>query len=411
MMEVANLSKLRREVQAQRADCISFREELDALRDCLADAGVLRPPMLDVKLHRRRFEATLAAHPLPASPQAAGLDAALQANGIALTIGLLVGWGALRAVGQASRAVRTATGQIRPTVRALCGSCIYVCGGSGDGVEVLDSAERFSTSCGTWEALPRMREPRCDATAQVISGRVYVCGGCNGQSSVNSVLSSVELFDPHSNSWEMAPPMLFARRGAAAGVISEKLYVCGGYNATEEALDFAECFAPTGMAWEALPLMLEQRAEPAAGVISGRLYVCGGRGGGAWAQLSSAERYNPELGVWEEMPAMLEPRSGAAAATISGRLYVCGGMGNKLPSSVERLDPEAGIWEAMPSMSVGRYCAAAAAANSRLYIFGGSHVWQHLSCGEFFDPNAGMWMPLRPMSERRMAPAVAVAVA
>lgn len=406
----ASLAKFWDILKAQQAESLYLRQELDALRECLAEAGVLRPVVLDVKMHRKRFAAALAAHPLPAWPQDVGWDEVLQASGVMLTIGVLVGGGALRAMGPTSRNVHAATSQIWPRVRALCGCHIYVCGGSGDGVEVLDTAERFSTLCGTWEALPPMIEPRCDATAQFIAGHVYVCGGCNGQSSVSSVLSSVERFDPFLSIWEAAPEMLFARRGAAAGAIAAKMYVCGGYNTTDGALDFAECLALTSMAWEALPLMLETRAEPAAGVIAGRLYVCGGRGGEVWAQLSSAERYDPGLGIWQKIPPMLEPRSGAAAASMAGRLYVCGGMGNKLHTSVERFDPEAGIWEAMPSMCVGRYCAAAAGADSRLYIFGGSHGWQHLRCGESFEPDSGTWMLLRPMSERRMAPAVAVSL-
>merc|ERR1712048_913713 len=107
----------------------------------------------------------------------------------------------------------------------------------------------------------------------------------------SSVLDSVERLDLSLNTWETMPSMLFAHRGAAAGVIMGKLYVCGGYDANDEPMDLCECLDPTSStSWEALPLMLEPRAEPAAGVLGGKLYVCGGRGErDVWEQLSSVE--------------------------------------------------------------------------------------------------------------------------
>mmetsp|Transcript_23251 Transcript_23251/g.72403 ORF Transcript_23251/g.72403 Transcript_23251/m.72403 type:complete len:431 (+) Transcript_23251:137-1429(+) len=390
----------------------TFREELAALRSCLVDAGVLSQVAFLVKLHKRRFQAALAAHPLCSRVR---LDTALSADGVGVAVGLFSGRTAIFAAGLASRNTRTAARGLGRAMRDLRSSRVYVCGGSRDGIEVLDSVECFNTASQTWEALPSMLERRVDASAHVIAGRVYVCGGCNGEASqnsaMNSVLNTVERFDPCAGAWEAVPPMLFARKCAAAGVIEGKLYVCGGFDATEQALDLSECVDPhASTVWEALPLMLEPRAEPSSGVVGRRLYVCGGRGG-VWVQLNSAEAFDPAEGVWQRLPPMREPRSGATAAAVGVRLYVCGGMGNSMNTSVECFDTRGGFWEVVTPGTLPRYGAAAAAADGRLYVVGGSHGWQQLASAECFDPESRSWTSLPCMSERRLAPAVAASLA
>eukprot|EP00929_Paragymnodinium_shiwhaense_P069057 TRINITY_DN34841_c0_g3_i1.p1 TRINITY_DN34841_c0_g3~~TRINITY_DN34841_c0_g3_i1.p1 ORF type:complete len:687 (+),score=140.13 TRINITY_DN34841_c0_g3_i1:187-2247(+) len=426
------LEGLTRDVERQKAEIAFLREEvtartqeLAALRTCLESSGLVRAESFSARLHRERFARTLATHPLgsPRVPRPArNLDAALQAEGVAFIIGAFSGRMSMRSVGGASKGVKMAVmGFIYAALQDMGLGRVYVCGGSADGIEVLDTGEYYSTASLTWEKLPSMNQRRCDASALVVGGHLYVCGGCDGETSLNRVLQSVERLNLASNRWEELPPMLFARRGAAAGVISGKLYLCGGYDVQGQALDFAELLDPTAtpILWEALPLMIEQRAEAAAGVMGGSLYLCGGReGGSSWAQRQSVERFDPEFGSWQVMPPMLEPRSGAAAATLGGYLYVCGGMGPKDPSSVERFGADSGQWEVMPSMLVARYCAAAVATAKTLLVFGGSHGMLHLdSCEQFVPPEVerrgdgqrGTWTVLPPMSEKRMAPAVAFA--
>jgi len=396
------------EINALRCEARACRDELGALCECLADAGILRGAALHVMLHKRRFRAALEKHPLCSQ---ALFETVLGADPVGITVGLLSGWVSICAATIVSRSAAALLAQIGRAMSEDWCSRIYVCGGTGDGVEVLDTVECFNTATQSWDAIPHMAQRRCDASAHVVGRHLYVCGGANGDSSqhsaLNSVLNSVERFDPRIGVWQLMPSMLFARRCAAAGVISDRLYVCGGCDATEQALDLSECFDPgSNSIWEALPLMLEPRALPSAGVISQKLFVCGGSGGGAWGQLNSAEVFDQTEGSWKPLPPMCEPRSGASAAAVGARLYVCGGMGR---SSVESFDACSNVWAAEPPASVPRYGAAAAPSMRCLYVFGGSHGWQHLASAERFDPASGTWSPLPPMSEKRMAPAVATA--
>ena len=58
----------------------------------------------------------------------------------------------------------------------------------------------------------------------VEDGRLYVCGGYNGE----SCLSSCESYDPKTDSWSPLPNMARARSAAAATCFAGRLYVTGG---------------------------------------------------------------------------------------------------------------------------------------------------------------------------------------
>eukprot|EP00927_Polykrikos_kofoidii_P012047 TRINITY_DN15170_c0_g2_i1.p1 TRINITY_DN15170_c0_g2~~TRINITY_DN15170_c0_g2_i1.p1 ORF type:complete len:519 (-),score=78.24 TRINITY_DN15170_c0_g2_i1:89-1606(-) len=402
-------------ITALQQECSACRVEVSALREYLEDSGIVCAERLLARLHRRRFAETLKAHPLPGLQAVTSrLQAALQAHGF-LAIPHFLGRVTMREAGLACRDFHSAVhGGVGSVIGQLACGYIYVCGGTGDRIEALNSVESFSTVTRKWEVLPPMSCRRNDASALVVGGLLYVCGGCDGESSLNTVLNSVERFDPSRTIWEDMPPLLFARRGAAAGSVAGKLYICGGYDSTEGALDFSESFDPSSSAvWEALPLMRGQRAEPAAAVLDRKLYVCGGReGDGSWAQLNTAERFDPETGTWQDVPSMLEQRSGAAAAAVGGALYVCGGMGPKDPRSVECFRPIVGSWETMPPMKVARYYAAAAATSRVFLVFGGCRDLQYLDAVEQFEPShigGGTWTSVAPMSEKRVAPAAAFA--
>lgn len=393
-----SIGVLRREV----AKC---REELEALKDYLSDAGSLpfRAVRFWTLLHRRRFADARAAYGLTLDTC---LEGVIDVREIALAVGLCAGPTAIRAACVASQSVRAAMGD----VRSACPGHVYLCGGF-EGTLALNSMERFNPVLSKWEALPPMREARQYTCAGIVAGRIYVCGGWGGPQPV----STVEHFDPDSNSWEAMPPMSIARWGASAGVVDSRLHVCGGLDEGRTPLNSVERFDPAVGAWEAVPPMSEQRGWPAAGVVGGLLYVCGGRDEQR-EPLNSAERFDYRGSsvaagiVWERLPPMAEQRAGAAAAATSGRLYVCGGaFGAQMLSSAECFDPQENTWESLPQMSAHRAYVGVTAIAGCLYVFGGSDGMQCLSSAEQFHPARGNWEPLPSMMERRSG-AAAVAV-
>ena len=91
-------------------------------------------------------------------------------------------------------------------------------------------------------------------------------------------LTSVEVYDPATDSWSTAPPLQTARAGFAAISVDGKIYALGGEVLTGEnhALTSVEIFDPQRGVWEFGPdLPLPLHGVPAA-VVDGTIYILGG---------------------------------------------------------------------------------------------------------------------------------------
>ncbi|CAK0880884.1 unnamed protein product [Prorocentrum cordatum] len=248
---------------------------------------VLRPDALLARAHRRRFAAVRAAHRFAGEVHAEFVMATREtAYSICAHAGLL----ASGAVGCASKGVHATTALMLPRLREAFPGYAYVCGGETPEGAALSSVARFDVASGAWEAAPPMRQRRSGATASVVAGGLYVCGGSDG----DEMLSSVERFEPRRGAWEPARPMACARDGASSGVLSGRLYVCGGRASEHLQLSSVERFDPCARDWEGwgtLPLMAFQRVCLAVASLGGLLYACGGRD---VQRLRSAERFDQQ---------------------------------------------------------------------------------------------------------------------
>ena len=91
----------------------------------------------------------------------------------------------------------------------------------------LSSIEIYDPETDTWELGPPMPTARAGFGAAVFNGQIYVLGGeiiFNGL----ETLVSVDVFDPVSQSWISAPDMPYPLHGVPAAVANEALYVLGG---------------------------------------------------------------------------------------------------------------------------------------------------------------------------------------
>ncbi|HEX6036317.1 MAG TPA: kelch repeat-containing protein, partial [Anaerolineales bacterium] len=109
----------------------------------------------------------------------------------------------------------------------------------------------------------------------VLDGKIYALGG---RRSGTGELTSVEVYDPESDSWTTAPSLQTARGGFAAVAVDGKIYVLGGEVLTGEkqALTSVEIFDPEKDIWEPGPdLPLPLHGVPGVSV-DGVIYVLGG---------------------------------------------------------------------------------------------------------------------------------------
>uniref|UniRef100_A0A7S4V8G4 Uncharacterized protein n=1 Tax=Alexandrium monilatum TaxID=311494 RepID=A0A7S4V8G4_9DINO len=376
-----------------------LREEVAALHDCLASAGLVSSERYQAQKHRRLFAAIRRKHP-PTLDRT--LADALQTRELVRAATGSAGLGALHALRASSRGVGATVAAV---VESLWTSCVCICGGQCEG-ELLSGADcadlRAFGMAGdgrgpeAWETLPPMSCPRRCFAAAAVGGFLYVSGGGDGWQALNSA----ERFDPGTRAWAALPPMSERRVGAAAAGLDGRLFVCGGGRLD---LRSAEMYIPTAEVWASLPPMLEQRWGVAAASMGRCLLAVGGRSG-PYA-LSSVDRFDAAAGGWEPLPPMHHRRGGAAAVAVGHRLIVCGGSdASQDLSSVEQYDAAAKRWEVLPPMQHRRWGSTAVCYAGSIYVFGGSDAGRDLSSVERLQvdppsavlPDRAAWEALVP---------------
>jgi N-acetylneuraminic acid mutarotase len=249
---------------------------------------------------------------------------------------------------------------------AELGGRIYVAGGFRVGGARTTTLEIYDPGSNSWSFGAPLPVALDHPAAASLGGRFYVFGG--NSPSGNS--SATYEYDPVRNSWGVRAPLPGARNAAVAIVAGSRIYVAGGAP-TGNALD---AYDPASDTWTRLAAMPTPRNHLAGGLSGGRLFVVGGR---PPTTLATLEAYDVAAGTWAARAPMPTGRSGHAAAVVRGCLYAFGGEGNSsrpdgvFPQS-EVYDPRTNAWESLPPMPTPRHGIAAAVIGDRIYLPGGA---------------------------------------
>ncbi|XP_052743081.1 influenza virus NS1A-binding protein homolog B isoform X1 [Bicyclus anynana] len=176
---------------------------------------------------------------------------------------------------------------------------------------------------GAGRSRAHMSVGRCAVGAAVLGERLVVCGGYDRV----RVLRAAEAYDPRTNEWTPLPDMKRARARFPAARLGSALYVFGGSDGQTEldSVDVYEENDAGGGAWRARAKMPLARsyAAAAADPARGALYVVGGWAGGR--SLRAVHRYVPETDTWSESSALNTGRSQCAGVVWEDALWVFGG--------------------------------------------------------------------------------------
>ncbi len=252
---------------------------------------------------------------------------------------------------------------------------IYVFGGGQPDVLAFNTVEAYDPVTNTWTAranMPTARQELAAATAP--NGRIYVAGGAASRADAVA-LTTLEEYDPITNTWASRAPMPTARIGLALVTAPNgRLYAIGGYStAANTALSHVEEYDPTTNQWTRRADMPTPRTRFGATLGSdGRIYAVGGDFGG-FAPQATLEVYDPIANSWQTRAPMPSARpEGAAATAANGRIYVVGGFLNNVELRlVEEYTPATDSWVRRADMLDRRRGPGLAAANGRLYAIGG----------------------------------------
>ena len=196
---------------------------------------------------------------------------------------------------------------------------IYVIGGGDNADNPLSTVEAYDPATDTWTQKADMPTLRgwAATNAPAVNGKIYVIGGW--KTFIGAGLSTVEEYDPMTDTWTQKADMPTPRGGALAiSEVGGKIYVMGGSSLTQ-VYDTVEVYDPTTDTWTRKADMPTARTNFSASAVNGKIYAIGG-----WSRiwLSTVEAYDTGVGIRVKT---ISPQqggvSGGEAITISGSSF------------------------------------------------------------------------------------------
>ena len=202
---------------------------------------------------------------------------------------------------------------------------IYLFGGYTEGgTKSTDSCEVYDPHTDAWSNCASMPTGRANLAAAETGGKIYVIGGYRDSGSSGTTLSTVEAYDPATDTWEakasMPKPLCYMKAVSLNG----KIYVTGGFYNEDTAVGTLYKYDPLTDSWTQLASMHQPRYEHGAVALMGKIYVFGGSDS-AGNYLRSAEMYNPLTNTWSKLPDMPLPLARMGTATDGEKVYLVGG--------------------------------------------------------------------------------------
>ncbi|CAF4599059.1 unnamed protein product [Rotaria sp. Silwood1] len=231
---------------------------------------------------------------------------------------------------------------------------------------------------------------RCCFGTASIDDMIYVVGKCGYNRS--DCLETIEQFDPFENKWKLLPCPMTKRRGrVSATIVDGKIYVCGGSDGQKE-LNTAECFDLKSMnKWSMIKELSTPVAHSAMCSDDNYVYLIGGMEGDKCK--SDCYRYDPKDNSWSTLASMNTERSETGIVYFNDKIYVFGGSTlSRCLSSCEILTLSTNEWNFGPTMKENRRGCGAALYHNKIFIIGGSNGITSLTSIEIFDPLTNEWL-------------------
>ena len=282
---------------------------------------------------------------------------------------------------------------VASTNESRCGAGIvtveeemYIAGGYNRN-SCLDSVELYNKADNRWEYVQHMRTKRARCNAVTLNNSFYAFGGSDGHRD----LDSMEVYTPATDEWKMSPAtMIEGRSSFGAVTVDDKIYAIGGTHYSYPLLS-AECYNPVKQKWTSLPDMRVSRNDLAVAVLDGKIYAIGGEQSTSGCT-STVERYNVKSFTWEPVASLKTPRRGACAITFDRKIFVFGGCASAgVLRSVEVYDPETNSWSPGSPMTLPRCSHIGSVLGNQIMIVGGFNGSTFLNTTEIYIPSEDKW--------------------
>ncbi|XP_038650107.1 actin-binding protein IPP isoform X2 [Scyliorhinus canicula] len=146
---------------------------------------------------------------------------------------------------------------------------IYIVGGLSDSGSELGSAEMFNPITKRWTTLDDMKTKRAYVGVAALNDCVYAVGGWN---ETQSALRTAEKYSLQEEQWFEVSPMKMARAGVSVIAVNGLLYAVGGRTSGRDSsapvtLDSVEVYDPHTDTWMEIGNMITSRCDGGVAVL------------------------------------------------------------------------------------------------------------------------------------------------
>jgi N-acetylneuraminic acid mutarotase len=119
---------------------------------------------------------------------------------------------------------------------------VYVAGGGQNSGAALNTLYDYDIAARTWYTRTPMLLGVAGAQSAVVGGRLWVMGGGDPYAAGHapSVLPTVQIYDPLTDSWSWGPSLRTPRRLGGGAAIGNQAFLFGGYDADYNVMDILE---------------------------------------------------------------------------------------------------------------------------------------------------------------------------
>lgn len=278
---------------------------------------------------------------------------------------------------------------------------VLLIGGADASGAVINACELYDPATNSYSPAASMVTPRIlHAACRLADGRVMVAGGTSTLqpdviAAISNVLSSVEIYNPTTNTWSAGPALGGARLAPALTLLpNNQVMVSGGVQVgflfgvpiSAASTTAVQRWNPATNTWANGPNMSQARAGHHYNQVrldDGRILMTGGTNvpsllnATAAAPINGAELYNPATNSWATFNMSQARTLHSANVLADGRVAICGGAQGTLTApvsidGVEVFDPSNNTWSIKPALNSPRAGhAAAMLPDGTLVLFGG----------------------------------------
>ena len=282
--------------------------------------------------------------------------------------------------------------EVRPLIdaRSHCPLAVYrdkifVFGGGGPQFASKNTVYMYDPTADTWERRADMPTYRSGSVTAVAGDRIYVMGGgfkqANGEF---KFLTTVEIYYPEHDRWEVGPSLLMPHDYPAVAQLDDALYVLGGHHPdatkggpkTDPGFEFCERLDLNKGKWEEIAPLNQPRFALAAAVTEGHLLTMGGVAftPDGFNNFTLVERYDAASARWveDERHTLPWPAAGLGACTLNDTVYIFGGYStDNIHSRAARFDVRSNTWQRISDLPAPRAAMGVATVGNTIYLIGG----------------------------------------